>query len=115
MAVLTRFINPVSDSAERAAEPRPLDTLDKDSLPDEFLARLHKDIIPHIPQTQKAMKISDIQRFAVRITETGKAFNVEEFKTFGKELFQLSKTFDIEKIETCLEYFIQTMNRISHI
>ena len=61
------------------------------------------------------MKISDIQRFAVRITETGKAFNVEEFKTFGKELFQLSKTFDIEKIETCLEYFIQAINRISHI
>ncbi|MDQ1270805.1 MAG: Histidine kinase [Thermodesulfobacteriota bacterium] len=115
MAVLTRFINPVSDSAERAAEPRPLDTLDKDSLPDEFLARLHKDIIPHIPQTQKAMKISDIQRFAVRITETGKAFNVEEFKIFGKELFQLSKTFDIEKIETYLEYFIQAINRISHI
>lgn len=115
MAVLTRFIHPVPDSAKSAAAPSQLDTLDKDSLPGEFLARLHKDIIPHTPQTQKAIKISDIQRFAVRITETGKAFNVREFKTFGQELFQLSKTFDIEKIQIYLEYFIKTINRISHI
>lgn len=59
------------------------------------------------------MKISDIQRFAERITETGTLFKIEAFKTFGEELSQLCKTFDIEKIQTYLEYFIQTIDRIS--
>jgi len=115
MAVLTRFINPAPDAAEISAALSRLDTLDKDSLPDEFLGRLHKDIIPHIPHTRKAIKISDIQRFAVRITETGKVFKVEAFKTFGKELFQLSKTFDIEKIQTYIEHFAQTMDRLGGV
>jgi CheY-like chemotaxis protein len=115
MAVLTRFINPAPDAAEISATLSRLDTLDKDSLPDEFLGRLHKDIISHIPLTREAIKISDIQRFAVRITETGKVFKVEAFKTFGKELFQLSKTFDIEKIQTYIEHFAQTMDRLGGV
>ena len=115
MAVLTRFINPAPDATELSATLSRLDTLDKDSLPDEFLDRLHKDIIPHIPHTREAIKISDIQRFAVRITETGKVFKIKAFKTFGKELFQLSKTFDIEKIQTYLEYFTQTMDRLGGV
>lgn len=112
MAVLTRFISPVPDSTDGSAALSQLDTLDQDSLPGEFLDRLHKDIIPHIPQTREAMKISDVQRFAVKITETGNAFNIQAFKTFGEELSQLCKTFDIEKIQTFLEYFIRTIDRL---
>jgi CheY-like chemotaxis protein len=112
MAVLTRFLSPAPNVAERSAALSRLDTLDKDRLPDEFLDRLRKDIIPHIPPTRQALKISDIQRFAVRITETGKVFKIDPFKIFGQELFQLSKTFDIEKIQALLEYFTQTIERL---
>jgi len=112
MAVLTRFINLASDAGESPAALSRLDTLDKDSLPDEFLDRLCKDISPHIPPTHQALKISEIQRFAVRITETGKVFKIEAFKIFGEELFQLSKTFDIEKIQAHLEYLTQTIDRL---
>ncbi|MGD9824944.1 histidine kinase dimerization/phospho-acceptor domain-containing protein [Desulfobacter sp.] len=112
MAVLTRFINPVADSTDGSAALSRLDTLDQDSLPAEFLDRLHKDITPHIPQTREAMKISDVQRFAVMITETGNVFNIQPFKAFGEALFQLCNTFDIEKIRTCLDYFIRTIDRI---
>jgi PAS domain S-box-containing protein len=112
MAVLTRFLSPAPNVKERFAALSRLDTLDKDSLPDEFLDRLRKDIIPHIPPIRQALKISDIQRFAVRITETGKVFKIDPFKTFGQELFQLSKTFDIEKIQALLEYFTQTIDRL---
>ena len=112
MAVLTRFINPAPDVSERSAVLSRLDTLDKDSLPDDFLDRLRKDITPHIPPTRQALKISEIQRFAVRLTETGKVFKIEAFKTFGDELFQLCKTFDIEKIQDHLEYFTQTIDRL---
>jgi len=113
MTVLTRFINPAPDATETSATLSRLDTLDKDNLPDDFLDRMHKDIIPHVPQTREAMKISEIQRFAARITETGKAFKIGPLKKFGKELFQVANTFDIQKIQTYLEYFIQTMDRIS--
>ncbi|WP_020588968.1 hypothetical protein [Desulfobacter curvatus] len=115
MGVLTRFINPAPDAAERSFALSGLDTLDKETLPDEFLDRLRRDIAPHIPSTRQALKISEIQRFAVRITETGKVFKIEAVKTFGKELFQLSKTFDIEKIQAFLEYFTQTIDRLNGV
>jgi len=113
MAILTRFINPAPDSTQSSDALNRLDALDKSSLPGEFLDRIHKDITPYIPRTREAMKISDIQQFALRITETGKQFKIEALTTFGKELSQLCKTFDIEKIQTCLEDFIQTIGRIS--
>ena len=115
MAVLTRFISPAPDAEQDSARFSWLDSLDNERLSDDFLDTLHKDIIPYIPQAQEAMKISDIQRFAVRITEIGKVFKVEAFKTFGKELSQLSKTFDIEKIQACLEYFTQTIDRLGRV
>ena len=113
MAILTRFITPAPDFTESSEALSRSDTLNQDTLPGEFLDRLHKDITPHIPQTREAMKISDIQRFAERITETGNLFKIEAFKTFGEELFQLCKIFDIEKIQTYLEQFIRTIDRIS--
>nr|WP_319495118.1 ATP-binding protein [uncultured Desulfobacter sp.] len=112
MAVLTRFLRPVDDTAERSVVLSCLDTLDKGRLPGEFLDRLRKDIVPHMPPIGQALKISDLQRFAVRITETGKAFKIDAFKIFGQELSQLSKTFDIEKIQAYLEYLTQTIDRL---
>jgi hypothetical protein len=112
MAVLTRFLSPAPDAAEPSVVLSRLDTLDKERLPGEFLDRLCKDIIPHMPATRQALKISDIQRFAVRVTETGKAFKIDAFKVFGQELSQLTKTFDIEKIQAHLEYLTQTIDRL---
>lgn len=115
MAVLTRFLRPAPDAAECAVQLNCLDRLDKENLPDEFLNRLRKDIVPHMPAVGQALKISDLQRFAVRITETGKAFKIESFKMFGQELAQLSKTFDIEKIQAHLEYLTQTIDRLGGV
>jgi len=112
MTVLTRFLSPAPDAAERSVALSCLDTLDNERLPDEFLDRLRKDIVPHMPAIGQALKISDLQRFAVRITETGKAFKIDSFKEFGQALSQLSKTFDIEKILAHLEYLNRNIDRL---
>ncbi|WP_321494366.1 ATP-binding protein [uncultured Desulfobacter sp.] len=115
MAVLKQFISmacDTTDSTGRSSALSLLDILDRDGLPSDFLDILPRDITPYIPQTREAIKISDIQRFAERITEQGNAFGIEGFKIFGTELLQLSKAFDITKIQIYIERFIKTIDRI---
>ena len=114
IAILTRFIHP----ADATTVPRPsalcrLNALDTKSLPDGFSDTLSKQILPHIPDLEDAMKMSDVQRFAARVSETGKAFEVTAFIEFGKELLEYSNAFDIEKIQSNLSQFRKATIKLS--
>ncbi len=112
--ILTRFINPapVTPPCQPSLLCR-LDSLEIDCLPDGLPDTLRNEILPHVPDLEDAVKMSDVQRFAARVSETGKAFDIDVLTSFGKELLQQSQAFDIEKIESSLICFTETAKRLS--
>ncbi|MCG8684393.1 MAG: ATP-binding protein [Desulfobacterales bacterium] len=113
MEVLNQFIKqaPQADDTLAPALDQ-LKQIDTATLSSVALEKLEKEIFPTVPALQEAMKASDIQRFATKVTEFGKECESEVFIAFGEELFHQAETFDIEGINLSLKYFSSIVEQI---
>ncbi len=86
-----------------------LEKLFRESLGPEILARLRDQILPHLPELQEGMKISDIKKIARELTEMGIHWQVKALEDFGSELFHYSESFDIENIHLSLKQLSRSL------